>query len=197
MKGISGAEAFIQDVLGKEAALAFSQNMEDFSCYARSVALTDLDSANDSIRKRFESISDGIITESIKVYLSENFASENGKLEIDAVDGIIYDKNMKPIPAISMVKQHRQQVLKEVLDSIMAEFSRGRKLAKEIVARMEPFIAPQDEVTMTEVASRDYRKNPPLEVFEVEVMRIENKLPDITVEEGKRLSYLYSLLKEI
>ena len=200
MKDISEAEAFIEDVLGKEAAITFSHNMEDFFCYARSLSLTDLDSTPASVRRRFHSISDGILGEYIKVYLTENFASDQGKLEVDAVDGIVYDKNMNPIPAISLVKQRRDEVLKEILDSIMAEFVRGRRLAQEIVERLDRTSkgkkAPP-QVPQIQAPSRNYRSDPPTEVLEVEMMRLERRLPNLTEEEGKRLSLLYVTLGEL
>lgn len=199
MKDITEAEAFIEDILGKEAAIAFAQNMEDFFCYARSLALTDLDSTPASVRRRFQSISDGIISESVKIYLTENFSSDQGKIEVDAVDGIVYDKNMNPIPAIGIVKQRREEVLKEILDSIMAEFSRGRRLAKEIVSRVEKNrkALPMSAVPASTDSSRNYRSEPPTEVMEVELMRLERKLPNVTSDEGKRLSVLYILLAEV
>lgn len=196
MKDISEAEEFIEDVLGKQAAIAFSHNMEDFFYYARSMALTDLDSTPASVRRRFHSISDGILSESIKVYLTENFASDQGKLEVDAVDGIVYDKNMNPIPAISLVKQRREEVIKEILDSIMAEFVRGRRLAKEIVGRIDKAPKPKAPPQI-QAPSRNYRSDPPTEALEVEMMRLERRLPNLTEDEGKRLSLLYVTLGEL
>lgn len=186
MKDIAEAEAFIAEVLGDHAARAFSVNMDDFVYYAKSVALTELDTSIDSVRKRFENISIGILGESVKVFLEENYTGEDGHPNISVEGANVYDSNMQPIAAIDALRSRRIEVVDEMINSTMSEFSRGRRLARTIVARLG---VPVD-------GERNYDVAPPLEQMEVELMRLERLLPRVSAAQAKRMMELYSIMEQ-
>jgi hypothetical protein len=183
------AEKFIATVLGGEAAEMFATNMEDFTYYAKSVALTELDIPVESVRTRFESISLGILGESVKVFLENNYTDKDGRSSARIEGANVYDSNMNPIPAIGEIRSHKDEVVEEMLDWTMAEFDKGRRLARIIVARLG-----RNEKKLLAPPPRDYEASPPLEKFEIELMRLENALPDVTREQAKRMMELYSML---
>ena len=49
--------------------------------------------------------------------------------------------------------------------------------------------------THKDLNCRDYDKNPPQESLAIEIMRLERKLPGLSLAEGERLSLLYEMTK--
>jgi hypothetical protein len=80
----------------------------------------------------------------------------------------------------------------------MQEYERGQAIAYEVNQRVrlfeEKFVGPQPP-PKEEKPPVAQRKDPPLEVYEIEMMRLERRLPFLSNDEGNRLSQLYALLK--
>jgi hypothetical protein len=192
MMTLPEARALVADTLGGDAVKVFDQHWNDMIYCVRSWALTDAVIGIDLVTERLEKVSKGIVAEAIKTYLSDNFMSADGVLELN-VGETIYDKNLNAIPAIEQIKKHQLKIVSCMVSQCVEEFEYGRMLAIQIVERSKRYAEFNDTHGQL---PRDYISNPPAEAFEAEVMRIEHRLPKISKSEGTRLIELYRMLRE-
>ncbi len=192
MKDVLEAKKFIKENLGQKAASHFAHAVDDFFCYIKHKAIFD---PCDDVRASFESVASGIITDSVKIFVGQNYVSDAGRLELHISNDEFLDKAMMPVAEIITVKQKSHAIVKLIVTLATEDYERGRVLAFDISSRMkkyeEKFVGPH----VPETPPLDLSINPPMEMLEIEMMRLERRLPALSNDEGNRLSQLYVLLK--
>lgn len=190
MRDLADAAAFIERHLGDKAAGLFSQGIEDLMCYVRSQAMTG---ARPWLQPRdtFRTVSRGILADVVKAFLSEKFVSEDGHPEIFVTANGILDRDMNPIPELEFLQSVSDQILDLLVETAMTELEAGEELFKQISARAERF---DNKYVAKPAPTVPQHAEPPLESLEIEMMRLERRLPTLSKEEGERLSCLYVLL---
>ena len=172
---------FLAGLLGPKPMELFDIYLDDFFCCVKSWAMSDLKSASLDVQARLENVLRGIIYEAIKSYLHENHA------EFNVSNDHVFDRDMKEIPSIVQIRTHQARILSCLMEQAMSDFEKGRQLAVIVVDRANKYVAsPSAKVQQT-----------PMESYEIEIMRLEQRLPNLATEEAKRLSELYALLKEM
>lgn len=195
MKDINEAKQRIKSALGNEARDTFCVVVEDFVYYTRSLAMVDLKTPPDVVKERLHGICRGIIIESIKSFLDTKHADETGEVGINVSnDNIVCDRNMNPLPEIIAIRESQAEIVDFLLGMVMNEFSKGRTLSRDIVKRARKF-------NKKGQSQRKARKltlpiPPALESIEIEVMRLERKLPVLTMDEAARLAEYYNTVRE-
>lgn len=192
MKNIDEAKQAIRSALGNEARETFGVFVEDFVYYIRSLAMVDLKTPAEVVEGRFHSICNGIIVESIKSFLESKHSEDDGSFGINvSKDDTICDRDMNPLPEIITIKKRQAEIVKFLLSMAMSEFSKGRILSMDIVKRAKKFNR------KTQVVRRPTLPIPPaLELVEIEIMRLERKLPALTPDEAARLADYYNTVRE-
>lgn len=186
MKTIKEAKQVIGSVLGQEALDKFEEFLEDFTYYVRSLSMIDLKSPEEVVRYKLKAMCRGLIVESVKVFLRSKYNDGSGVVRVNLTDDGIYDQHMRPLPEIIEIRNKQADVIECILDEAMHEFVKGRELALQVVERAKSFEANRTDQVVYE---------PPTEEIEIEVLRLERKLPNITDEEAKKLSEYYSILR--
>ena len=181
MRDIPEVVQMIDEVLGRMAAEAFVVNFDELTCFIRSLALNNEGVTEDRMRTNLRKYVEGIIAASVKCYLDEHYMDEFGSVEVNVDHQGIYDKNMRPIKALEIIHDSHKEVMNLLVARGMYEFTKGRHLAKVMEARAN---SKQYRMIMPGVQTR--------EQLEVEIMRLERKLPNLTPEETSRLKKLYA-----
>ena len=176
------AEEIVRSALGNEAGDMFIFGMQDMLCYVRSLALTELDAHPKSLITKFHSIFEAILTEAVKEFLSNTYG-EKYKIYVD--NDSVYDKDMVLIQPIMTIRKRKSDIEKDIMATVSAEFHKGRRLAWQVVSRIRNKGKSNQE--------RNYELSPPAEALEIEVMRLERKLPSLKPQERERLVELYRL----
>jgi hypothetical protein len=184
MRDIAEVEHMLCNVLGKRAARAFSENMDELTCFVKSLALNDANTTEKEMRSALRKYAEGIIAASVKCYLDEHYMDDFGAIEININDNGIYDRNMQPIRALESIHLRQKEVMALIIAREMYEFTKGRHLAKIIEARSSARV----KVMMPGKAQTR-------EMIEVEIMRLERRLPNLPPEDGEKLKKLYARLK--
>lgn len=204
MMDMSDTKAFISHNLGETAAVMFSHASEDFVCYVRHQSLIDTSSTEAMMRDRFRKSVIGIIADAVKIFVGERYVGPDGRLDVHVYNEEFLDKAMVPIPEIAKVRSRSKAIIDGMVDCAMEEFEKGRALAFEVNARSEQYEArfigspsPQAPKALPapKPPKKDIMAHLPLEVLEIEMMRLERKLPGLSDSEGTRLSQLYMILK--
>ena len=190
MKDLAAVRSFLQGILGDSAIELFDRHMEEFACCVKTWALSDLKSTSAEVKERFKNVSYGILSEAVKLFLSERFSKEDGSLSVEITDTEIYDENHKKIPAIMRLRERQEEIIEFMVFNAMKDFEYGRKLAKVIVNRARKF----ESDKLDRMALPQEKSHVPAEAIEVEIMRLERRLSSLTPEEGARLSELYEVL---
>lgn len=190
MKDFSAIRTFLRETLGDQSLELFDRHMEEFVCCVKTWALSDLKSSPAQVKEKFTNVSYGILSESVKLFLSKNYSKEDGSLNVEITDTEIYDVKHNRIPAIMMLRDRQEEIISFMVASAMRDFDSGRKLAKLIVGRARKFES--DRLDKGEAPGTTSRI--PAEAIEVEIMRLERRLSVLTPEEGRRLSELYEVL---
>jgi len=186
MKNITEITTFLKKVLGKNSAECFHECLDEMTYYVRLEALYDLKVSEKQMRYRIRKMSEGIIADSIKTFLNENYSDSFGEVELCINDDGVYDKNINPIPALDKMHATQKEITHLMVMRTMAEFTKGRSLAR-VVSKEEPEVKPK--------AQKPARKEFSLEQVEIEIMRLEKKLPNLTPQEAKILSAMYKIIK--
>lgn len=193
MKNLAEIMVFLEDVLGKTAASTFDENMEEFTYYIRSEALSNLEISESRMKSKLKKFAEKIIAASVKRYLNENYADDYGDIEINiGMDGV-YDRNLQPIGAIEKIRKSQKEIMGLMVSRGMDEFTRGRQLARIIEARAQKADEPDPKDINWKPSPRS--KTTMLEQTEVEIMRLERRIQTLTPEEAKRLTELYAALR--
>lgn len=186
MHSIVDVEAFLFKLLGPRATRQFDSSMEEFTFFVKAEALTNSTKTENEMRKLAKETCEKILSQSVKTYLSDNFSDEKGELRLKVDNGMVYDKDMKPVKAISVIRENMPKICEVIVENVMMKFLAGRKIAQGIVERITSH---KDEELPSE-------KPCPYEFLEAERMRLERKLPNIKPQEAKRLCHLYGILGE-
>lgn len=194
LKNLTEIAVFLEDVLGKPAAHIFDENMDELIYIVRSQALHNPSITESKMRNKLKRLSEKIIAASLQSFLNENYADDFGDVELNVDEGGIYDRNMKPISAIEKIRKSQREMLNLMVSRCMYEFAKGRNLAKIMDARSNDDGKDPDP--------KDIDWTPPkakpltLELIEIQILRLERKLPNLTSEEGKSLTAFYEAMRE-
>jgi hypothetical protein len=193
MKSLTEIIVFLEDVLGKDAAQLFDEHMDEFIYYVRFNALSTPDLADRKMRIRLRKLAEGIIAAALKRFLEDNYANDTGELNLNINDTGVYDNNMQPISAVDKIKKTQREMVSLIVSSGMDEFIRGKTLAKSIISRARRY---QEEKPSQKDATWQLPAPPinraALEQVEIQIMRLERKLPAIDEEGARLLAALYS-----
>lgn len=186
MKNMFDVEKAVGRILGPDALEVFKVQMDDMFCYAKALSLSDMESTPDEVEERFVDIFKALIMELAGSYLYDNYPSVN--IDNDRV----YDNDMNPIEPISELQKNQPAMQDVAVRQAVAYFNEGRALADKILRRYRKYAktnpSPKDVCWEPQ---RDYLQKPPFELQEIEMMRLERKLPNLSDEEGRRLLSLY------
>lgn len=200
MHNLEEVFVFLQRIFGEEISKVFRDHTKDVFYYSKALAFTDLRSSDEDIEKKLKDVSQGVMVEAIGMYLNANH-SKKGTVDIVVGPDGVYDKDMNEITALRELSLKHEEITTVMVSSWMSVFSRGRKLANKIVDRDSKYVR-RHAASMYEASpkdanwsaqARDYSANPPREALDIEIMRLEARLPNITEEDGKRLSELYAM----
>jgi hypothetical protein len=186
-------KTFLQEVLGTEARRAFDDGLSELLCYVKSEALKNTEFSDEVMQKKFEAACKVMVVDSLKVFLYQRHATDDGKFNINYDGNVVYDKNFSPIPEVLKIRQRHQEVIDALMAAIMDDYHRGRTLFASIVSRI-PDYKPRKDRFNKPLAYLSIQRTPG-EVLEIEIMRLEGRLPNLTVEEGNLLSSLYRKLR--
>jgi len=181
MRDIADLVEMIHEVLGETAAVAFIENFEELTCFIKSLALNNI-ATEDKMKNSLKKYAEGLIAASVKCYLEENYADSFGGVEININGRGIYDKNIKPIRALETIHGSHKEIINFIVAKEMYEFTKGRHLARIMENRVNSKVFKMDN----NVCSK--------EQVEVEIMRLERKLPNLTPEEAEKLKKCYSVI---
>jgi hypothetical protein len=194
VKTLADIIVFFEENLGKTAAQVFDENMEEYTYFIRSEALHNLDITESRMKSRLRKLSEGIIAASVKRYLNENFSDDYGEVELNVNDDGVYDRNMQPISALEKIRKSQREIMGLMVSRGMDEFNKGRQLARIIDARIHEFS--KDEPSPKDINWKLPIKPTMLEQTEIEIMRLERRLPNLSSEEAKSLAELYAKLRD-
>ncbi len=195
MKTLSDIIVFLEENLGKTAAQTFDENMEEYTYFIRSEALNNFSITESKMKSKLRKLSEGIIAASVKRYLNENFSDDFGEVELNVNDEGVYDRNMQPISALEKIRKSQREIMSLMISRGMDEFNKGRQLARIIDARTH-------DLLKNEPSPKDVNWSPTrskammLEQVEIEIMRLERRLPSISPEDAKHLAELYAKIRD-
>lgn len=195
LKSLSEIAIMIEEVLGKTAATIFDENMEELVYFVRSSALNNPEITESTMRRELRKLSEGVLVASIKRFLNDKYADDFGNYELNiADDDSVYDRNMKPIEAIEKIKKCQKTMTRLMVSRGMYEFAKGRSLVKMMDSRVVQSFKPKVKM---EQCSEAVPAQPVLELAEIEILRLERKLPALNSAEAALLSSLYSRLRTV
>lgn len=169
----------------------FEAQLDDVIFYVKRISLLDLESTLEEIEIQLHKIGRALVGEIADAYLREN---HSGCVNIGPE--VVYDANMNVIEPIQNLKDTGRSIENVIVGNAMATFQEGRALSIRIAARYREYSQRNSITASPPSVSRDYRQNPPAEAYEIEMMRLERKLPNLTAEEGRYLSELYSRIDQ-
>ena len=162
----------------------FDSNMNDMLYCARLWALTDTRASEAEIKDKLVAIAHGVLVECTKAYLIDHYGmKEDGGPKVHVAEDIL-DENMRTIPAVVKLRKHKVEIVRCLMDETMRVYRQGRDLARQIVDRTRAYKSP---IPIS-------HQGCPMELVEIEIMRLERKLPLLSDEEGRKLTELYKLV---
>ena len=187
---------FIGGTLSQEAADSFGKHMEDMFYWVRSWALR-VEMSEEQFKEKVNHMCKAIILEAIKVYLNKYY---NHNWSVSSTRRDIIDGDMCVIGPIQIMKQKQREMIPSIEGEAMAEFCRGKNMARGIVSRARDMVARRISSPnsaswdVAQAAPRDYAEDPPVERLEIEMLGLERKLPGLSPGEATRLRELYGKL---
>lgn len=199
MRTVAGISKYIAKHLGEEFATVFDVQMDEVMYYTRAMALDDMETGLAEIKDKLQALAQAVVMEVAHSYLREHHGSDFGEPDINVDWNCVYDKNMNVIEPIAKLTEKQHVIVNIVTRNLMSTFRKGRQLAYKIIIRRDEYLKTKvDDAALVgpdfspvRTRGRDYKKNPPMERIEVEIMRLERKLPNLSLDEGRRLSMLY------
>jgi hypothetical protein len=101
---------------------------------------------------------------------------------------------MNVIKPIKWFQEKHENIIKVMMSVMLPLFTSGRELAMRIAVKRTASIGTKSSKLKHKLLAkdtRDYQKYPPHELLSIEILRLERKLPNLSPEEGFRLSQLY------
>ena len=182
MKNPVEISKFLGKLMGSKYSELFDANIEEFTYYVRMAALADETVTEQEMRLRLKKLAEGVVAASVKSFLDDKYTNANGEVEINVGDNGVFDKDMRPIPEVDQIRKQQHEMVNVLVARGMYEFAKGRHLAT---------MATKKKVT---AAQYNAQRKKGAEDLEVEMMRLERKLPNIGGDDAARLSELYSSL---
>lgn len=175
-------------ILGKKAEEFYVDQLYDFLFYVRSLAFIDIQTEEDKIKEKIQGISSVMLQKTVKYFLIEKYGTTaDGTIRVSVADKELRDMQGNVVHEIVEFKKRLTEIAQQLLDLGMEEFEKGRNIAIEITQRVRNLT----NMEKKSIVERDFSLTPPLEAIEVEMLRLERKLPFLSHEEGKRLADLY------
>lgn len=196
---LDSSKQFIRDTFGGDVSDAYELHLDDFVCYVKSEALKVEDpcAANSEtaarFKAKFERLAIGIMAEVLKAFLADNYGNSHGQIAINYNGALVYDRSLNEIPQVTKFSQEQSKIVEGLVDHAMVDFVLGLEMACRIVERLDEYVP---KSRMTRLEPPPVKVAPPLEAIEIEIMRLERKLPRISREDAARLSRLYAATKE-
>lgn len=173
---------FMETHLGDYESSTFTSLLNEFFYGVRCMALTTMVPEAEA-RQNFKEGALAMLGECAKIH-AQRICGKPGILgDLNVSSTGIYDGNMNPIKSLKVLKENQEEIIEVIVEAAVKEYNRGRKIAKDIVARMK--------VEKKEYKPKTVRVT--LSSIDKEIKQIEEKLPNVTVQEGKRLAELYDL----
>lgn len=181
-------------ILGKEAESFYVKQMEDFMYFVRSLAFVDTKSEEDKIKEKITNVVSTILQKTVKFFLTSKYGTgQDGSIKVTVIDNEIHSPNGKVVEEIVEFKKSLKTISEQIMELGMDEFEKGRKIALGVTERLKNSINKNKNI----IIERDYNDTPPLEAIEIQILKIEKKLPNISKEEGRELSELYELWRQV
>lgn len=193
MKDITEIKPFLDDVLGHNAAQVFDENMDEFIYYVRFYALSEPDTSSGKMRSKLRKLAEGILAMALKRFLEDNYTDESGQIDLNVADEAVYDRNMQPIDAIEKIRNSQKEMMSLMVSRGMYEFAKGKCLAKSITDRIQRDLETSNLTGQPEEGP----KTDAMEQIEIQIMRLERRLPKLDNEDGRLLLALYGRIKEL
>jgi len=176
------------NILGKVAEDFYVKQIEDFMYFVRSLSLVETKTEEEKIRERLYEVISIVLQKTVKYFLTEKCGKAvDGTIKVTIVDNEIHDMSGKLVEEVVEFKKNLKVISDQVIELGMEEFEKGRIIALEITERLKN----STNKVPRKVVQRDYSVAPPLEQIEVEMIRLEKKLPFLSHEEGRKLADLY------
>jgi len=195
MKNLADIAVFLEDVLGRDAAQVFDDNLEEFVYYVRSEALSLYAVSSRIMKTRLRRLAENIIAAAVKKYLTDNYSDATGDVELNVNEAGIYDKHMQPITALERIRKTQKEMTTLMVQRGMYEFAKGRHLAKIMESRNDDQKGPNPKEVTWEKKQLPTPVKPLLELIEIQILNLESKLPDLTAEQGRTLARLYKEIR--
>lgn len=197
MRSLKEASILVGEVVGSNSnsSKAFENQVNDHSIYVRSMAMTSK-LPRKRVRLKLQKMCQRILMISIKMFIKDKYGGYT-----TTKSDVVYDKNMNPIVEIQEIRKRQAEIIDILLSNSMEEFMKGRELAKLLINRSKKNEERRKKLTTptpameAAAAANTYKEIPPFEMIEIEAINIENKLPNISREEGQRLSLLYEMIR--
>lgn len=184
----SDGRVIIGAILGKKSEDFYTSQINDFLYFVRSLALVDMQSDEEKIREKIQGIGSVILQKTVKFFLIDKYGTmPDGTIRVSVDEKEIRDMNGNIIQEIVKFKENLKSIAEQLLELGSEEFEKGRKIAQEISLRIKDCTNSEKK----RISERDFNTTPPMEILEVEMIRLERKLPFLSQEEGKRLVMLY------
>jgi hypothetical protein len=175
-------------ILGKVAEGFYVKQIEDFMYFVRSLSLVETKTDEEKIKERLREVISTVLQKTVKYFLSEKCGkASDGTIKVIIIDKEIHDINGKLVEEVIEFKKNLSTISDQIIELGMEEFEKGRIIAFEITERLKD----STNKIHRKVVQRDYTVAPPLEQMEVEMIRLEKKLPFLSHEEGRKLADLY------
>ncbi len=184
----SDGRVTIGAILGKKSEDFYVSQIADFLYFVRSLALVDMKSDEEKIREKIQSIGSVLLQKTVKFFLIDKYGTmPDGTIRVSVTEKEIRDMKGNIIEEIVKFKENLKSIGEQLLELGSEEFEKGRKIALEITQRIKN----STNAEKRRILERDFNTTPPMEMLEIEMLRLERKLPFLSQEEGKRLVSLY------
>ena len=176
------------NILGRVAEDFYVKQVEDFMYFVRSLSLVETKTEEEKIREKLHEVTSIVLQKTVKYFLTEKCGkAADGTIKVTIIDKEIHDINGKLVEEVVDFKKNLKAISDQIIELGMEEFGKGRVIALEITERLKE----STNKVHRKVVQRDYSVAPPLEQMEVEMIRLEKKLPFLSHEEGRKLADLY------
>jgi len=173
-------------ILGKDTEHFFVAQMDDFMYFVRSMALSQIDANEEETKDKLLNICQNILKKTVKFFLMNKFGmTDDGTIKVIVQENELFDINKRSIKEVVLFKKEHKVIGEQMFELAWDEYQKGRILFTKIVERAKNFKA------ITKDFNRDYSILPPFENMEIEIIRLEKKLPFLSHTKGKRLAELY------
>lgn len=192
MKSLTEIIVFLEDVLGRDATQVFDEHMDEFIYYVKFSALSEPDMPDRKMKIKLRRLAEGVIAAALKRFLNDKFADDTGDLGLNVNESGVYDRNMQRIDAIEKIKKSQKEMIALMVSRGMDEFVKGKALAQAIISRARQYQGEPSPKDVNWQLPAPPINRAALEQIEIQILRLERKLPAIDEEGARLLTALYS-----